>query len=348
MANDRTRTTLRDVARAAGVSIGTASNAFNHPELLAPERREHVLAHARELGYAGPDPAARRLRTGRTGALGLVFTDRLQLAFEDPPATSFLGGVAQAIEPAGLGLLVVPAAPDRDAAAEVARQAAVDGFIVYSVPTGDPRLEVVLERGLPAVTVDQPRDSPTPFVGIDDRAGARSAAAHLRDLGHERVAVLAFASSADNAGVLPFELTMERLQGYREGLGAAWDSERVRVCFPREEAARATAALLATDEPPTAVLAMSDELALGALGAAREAGVDVPNDLSIVGFDDSSTARLAVPALTTVHQPVGRKGETAAKLLLPSLRDAGRKPRRRRVILPTEFVVRGSTAPPSS
>jgi DNA-binding LacI/PurR family transcriptional regulator len=348
MATGTSRPTLRDVARAAGVSIGTASNAFNHPERLAPARRDRVLEHARALGYAGPDPAGRRLRTGRAGALGLVFTDRLTLAFEDPAATCFLGGVAGAIEPAGLGLLVVPVGTDREAAAEIARQAAVDGFIVYSVPTGDPRLRVALERGLPTVTVDQPRDTPTPFVGIDDRAAARTAARHLRDLGHERIGVLAFASSPADAPELRFELTAERLKGYRQGLGPAWDPGLVRVCLPSSaaEAGRVATDLLGADDRPTAILAMSDELAVGAMGAAREGAIDVPTDLSIVGFDDSSTARLAVPALTSVFQPLGRKGEEAAQLLIPSLQGDGRKPRRRRVILPTELIIRGSTAPP--
>src|SRR4051812_30909340 len=104
--------TLRDVAQAAGVSVGTASNAFNRPELLSEASREKVLAQARALGYAGPAPVARRLRTGRSGALGLVFADRLPLAFEDAAATCFMGGIAGALEPVGLSLLVIPAGPD--------------------------------------------------------------------------------------------------------------------------------------------------------------------------------------------------------------------------------------------
>ena len=119
------RTTLRDVAAAAGVSIGTASNAFNRPELLSEAMRERVHAEAGRLGYAGPDPVARRLRTGRAGALGLIFTDRLPIAFEDQAAVVFLGGVARELEDSGAGLLLIPTSESREEGARVVRAAAV-------------------------------------------------------------------------------------------------------------------------------------------------------------------------------------------------------------------------------
>src|SRR4051794_7721693 len=183
------RPTLRDVAECAGVSLGTASNAFGRPALVSGGAHERVLAAARALGYAGPDPAARTLRTGRTGALGLVFTDSLRYAFTDTAATLFLRGVAAGVEERGAGLVIVPASPAPAEAASLVRESAVDGFLVYSIPTGDPRGVAALERSLPIVTVDQPRHPGTPFVGIDDRAAARGAAEHVRRLGHARVAV---------------------------------------------------------------------------------------------------------------------------------------------------------------
>src|SRR5918999_3755307 len=140
--------TLRDVAAAAGVSLGTASNAFSKPELLSDAMRERVLSKARLLGYAGPDPAARRLRTGRAGALGLIFTDRLQFAFDDEAAVIFLRGVEKTVENASAGLLLIPTSPTREEGSRVVRGAAVDGFIVFSTPTGDPPLEAPLPRGL--------------------------------------------------------------------------------------------------------------------------------------------------------------------------------------------------------
>jgi DNA-binding LacI/PurR family transcriptional regulator len=229
------------------------------------------------------------------------------------------------------------------------RNAAVDGFVLYSVVRTDPRVEAALARGVPVVTVDQPRDLPTPFVGIDDRAAARDAAAHLRDLGHSRVAVLAFVTALDREGKLVLDLSVERLAGYREGLGSAWDEGAVRTCRPNatEPARRATRALLGARQPPTAILAMSDVLAMGALEAAAELGVAVPERLSVVGFDDSLAAVLASPPLTTIAQPHEEKGRLAAEWLLEAIE--GREEdgdSRRRAILPTELVLRDSTAPP--
>jgi DNA-binding LacI/PurR family transcriptional regulator len=350
MTGGRRRIRLRDVAEHAGVSVGSASHAFGRPELVSDQVRARVLASAAALGYAGPDPAARRLRTGRAGALGLIFSERLRYQFTDPAAPAFLTGVAHALEDASLGLLLVPDSRRRDETAVAVRNAAVDGFMIYSAVRNDPRVEAALARGLPVVTVDQPRDLPTPFVGIDDRAGARDAAEHLRALGHVRVAVLAFVTALDSEGKLVLDLSVERLAGYREGLGSAWDATAVRTCRPNatEPARRATHELLAESRPPTAILAMSDVLAIGALQAAAELGVPVPDRLSLVGFDDSPTAAFATPPLTTIAQPHEEKGRLAAEWLLEAIerREKGEEgDARRRAILPTELVLRASTAP---
>jgi DNA-binding LacI/PurR family transcriptional regulator len=339
--------TLRDVAAGAGVSLGTASNAFSRPELLSEQMRERVLGEARKLGYAGPDPAGRRLRTGRAGALGLIFTDRLPYAFDDEAALVFLRGVANILEAAGPGLLLIPTSPTRAEGARVVRAAAVDGFIVYSTPTGDPRLEAALERDLPVITVDEPREVPTPFVGIDDRAGARLAAEHLVGLGHRRVAVMSFPEYAGDDETLPFDVTQERLAGYRDGLGSAWDPSLVFIApTNRQETGRRMAGQLLAAEPrPTAVLATSDVFAAGLLRGAADHGVAVPADLSVVGFDDVPLAALTEPPLTTIAQPHEQKGEIAARALLEAL-ESDRRPEPTRTLLPIELVVRGTTAPP--
>jgi DNA-binding LacI/PurR family transcriptional regulator len=346
MANRRIR--LRDVAERAGVSVGSASQAFGRPELVSEKVRERVLAAAEALGYPGPDPAARRLRTGRAGAVGVIFAERLGYQFTDPAAPAFLRGVARGIEEAPIGLLLIPDSRQREEAARTVREAAVDGFIIYSAPQNDPRVEAALARRLPVVTVDQPRGAATPFVGIDDRAAARSAGEHLRELGHERVAVLSFVTALDPAGSLGLDLSVERLEGYEEGLADAWDPALVRTCRPNapEPARAATVELLRLDEPPTAILAMSDILAIGALQGAAEEGVAVPEELSVVGFDDSPAAQHATPPLTTVAQPHEEKGRLAAQWLMEEVEQGGAsRSRSRSTILPTELVVRGSTAP---
>lgn len=344
--NDRGRVRLRDVAEHAGVSVGSASQAFGRPELVSEQMRERVLAAAKALGYSGPDPAARRLRTGRTGVIGLIFAERLGYQFTDPAAPAFLRGVARGMQRAPLGLLLIPDSRYRDQAALTVREAAVDGFIVYSAPRSDPRVETALARRLPVVTVDQPRETTTPFVGIDDRAAARSAADHLRKLGHKRVGVLSFVRALDPEERLVLDISVERLKGYEEGLGGAWDESLVRICRPNAaRPARAAALeLLGERSPPTAILAMSDVLAIGALQAAAELRVSVPDELSLVGFDDSPAASLATPPLTTVAQPHEEKGRLATKWLLEAIGN-GEVGQKRRAILPTELVVRESTAP---
>ena len=343
------RPRLRDVAERAGVSVGSASHAFGRPELVSDDVRERVRAAAKALGYAGPDPSARRLRTGRAGALGLIFSERLSYQFSDAAALSFLGGLAEGMQDSHLGLLVLPDSRFRDAAATTVHAAAVDGFIIYSAPRNDPRVEAALARHVPVVTVDQPRDAPTPFIGIDDRAAARSAAEYLRELGHERVGVLSFISAIDAEGKLALDLSTERLNGYKEGLGSAWDEDTVRTVRRNatEHARRAALELLDRKRPPSAILAMSDVLALGALQAAVDQGVAVPAELSVVGFDDSPAAARATPALTSVAQPHEEKGRLAAEWLIQAIeRATGSRDLHQREILPTKLIVRNSTAPP--
>jgi DNA-binding LacI/PurR family transcriptional regulator len=347
--------TLRDVAAAAGVSIGTASNAFNRPDLISEGLRDRVFEAASALGYGGPDPAARRLRTGRAGALGLIFTDRLPYAFDDEAAVLFLRGLANALENSGAGLLLIPTSPTREEGSRVVRGAAVDGFIVFSTPSGDPRLEAALARGLPTITVDEPYDVPTPFIGIDDRGGAEAAGRHLVELGHRRVAVITFPEYARDDRTLPFDVSRERLAGYRAALGDDFDPGLVLTAYTNHPGTgkRLLAEMLEIDPMPTAVLVMSDALAAGVVRGAVEAGLRIPEDLSVVGFDDVPSAELTNPPLTTVAQPIEHKGELTARAILRAIaRENGDEPSAdpgeapERSVLPTELVIRGTTAPP--
>jgi DNA-binding LacI/PurR family transcriptional regulator len=343
------RVRLRDVAERAGVSIGSASQSYGRPELVSEDVRARVLAAAEELGYPGPHPGARRLRTGRAGAVGVIFAERLAYQFTDPASPPFLRGVALAMHGTPTGLLLIPDSRRREESARTISEAAVDGFLVYSTPRNDPRVEAALARRLPVVTVDQPRDIATPFVGIDDRAAARSAAEHLRGLGHRRVAVLAFITAIDREGRLRLDLSVERLGGYEAGLAGQWIPGLVRTVRPNavEPARKATLELLREEDPPTAILAMSDILALGALEAAAELGVAVPGHLSVVGFDDSPAAAHATPPLTTITQPQEEKGRLATEWLMEEIEDKRPPGWHTRAILPTQLVVRGSTGPPS-
>lgn len=346
-ANDSARpVTLATIAEAVGVSRMTVSNAYNRPDQLSPELRARILEVARELGYGGPHPVARTLSRGETGSIGLVLDYPLTLAFTDDATIGFLHGVAAMCEERALGLSLVPQIAGRDAA--LVRAALVDGFVVYCTPEEDARLQAVYERGLPLVLVDYESRPGRSTVSIDDRGAARATAEHLLALGHRRFGiVLPFDQPATTGREAQDTATryvgIERLAGWGMALEAAgvdWSTVPVASALGSGRAAgrRAAASLLDRADRPTAVIALSDELALGVLEAAAERGIAVPSQLSVTGFDDIAEAGHASPPLTTVRQPHARKGSEAVRLLLDA--QPGES-----VHLPTELVVRASTAP---
>lgn len=354
------RVTLATVARALGVSKMTVSNAYNRPDQLSPALRERVLEAARELGYPGPNPVASTLRRGKSGAIGLAFDDNLSYAFTDPAQIVFMQGVSRECERAGVGLLIVPGSPRGSNALDLIRTALVDSFAVFCDYEGDERINVLRERGLPFVLIDSPHVPDAPSVGVDDRGGARLAAQHVLALGHRRIGILCFCLRPDTpeGPLLPdwestsgYYPTRERLIGYREALTAAgidWADVAILQCpgadlaqnSAADEGYRLAGRLLDRAQRPTAILAMSDELARGAIRAATERGIAVPAQLSVVGFDDTPEAAHSAPPLTTIAQPLAEKGARAARLLLAPTIDPGT-----RIELPTQLVVRASTAP---
>jgi DNA-binding LacI/PurR family transcriptional regulator len=349
--------TLNDLAAALGVSRTTVSNAFNRPDQLSQPLREKILDASRELGYPGPDPVARKLRTGRAWAIGVLFGDTLPYAFTDAAAIAFLRGIAQICELKHAGVLLLPAV-DEPATGRMIREAAVDGFITYCLPDASPVTPYVLQRGLPAVSVEQWRTDGMSSVEIDDRNGAAAAARHVLELGHRQIAILSLdlrpdghrgRVSAARRRHMSYGGTARRLQGYESALEEAGiDSASVPVFEcpgnDRELACAYVAAMLRQRRPPTALLAMSDELALGAIQAAREHGVEVPQQLSVIGFDDAPAASLWRPGLTTVRQPLTEKGRLAAETLFRLAEEPTAAAEHHH--LETQLVIRDTTAPP--
>ena len=352
------RVTLTRIAGELGVSAMTVSNAYNHPDRLSEALRDRIFETAERLGYQGPDPVGRSLRRQRTDVVGVLYSNPLSYAFDDPAAVSFLGGLSSVTEGADLGLLLVPAAggASRERDPRAAAQAAVDGIVIYSMSDEEPLLMAALRRRLPAVVVDQPRREGVPFVSVDDEGAARTAAEHLLYLGHERFAVVSFGLSPDgHQGIADsdrqerttFRVSRMRLRGYRAALEAAglpWSGVPVYECqgSTKDLGYRAAEALFRSEQEPTAILALSDQLALGAMEWMAERRICVPLDVSVVGFDDIPAAASAVPPLTTVHQDHAEKGRLAGRLLVSQLHDedapsAGP--------LATHLVVRDSTAP---
>jgi DNA-binding LacI/PurR family transcriptional regulator len=345
------RVTLQTVADAAGVSRSTVSNAYNRPDQLSAELRGRVLDTARKLGYAGPDAAARSLRSGRAGALGVLFTETLSYALSDPYAVEFLRGLASVAEAHGTGLLLVPIdETDPEAASTATRQAVVDGFCLECVDETSPIVDVLLSRGLPLVSTTKLHHHDVAFVGIDERAAARAAAGHLAQLGHTRVGVIVDGRPPfDAQGFVPMERattdavdmnSAERVLGFRDGLPDARLDVVAARRNARESGREAAALLLDRRDRPTAIITVSDVLALGTLDALAQRGLTPGRDVSVVGFDDIPAA--AEARLTTVRQPAFEKGRRAGVVLLEP--EAASETE---VLLPTELIVRASSGPPA-
>ena len=330
----------------------TVSNAFSRPDQLSPALREKILAAAAELGYAGPDPAARTLARGSTGTVGILFHGTPRHALSDDLAALFLAVVAEELGRDGLALTLLPNLGTRDV--EPVRDVAMDGAIIYSCSPVDEHVEWLRRRQLPLVLVDQPPDDRFPSVNVADRAGACAAATHLVEFGHRRIALLAAEGTRDGTSrANPDDryVPRERLRGWRDALGPAGITPVPRyVERSGGEAAYAAAReLLAAPDRPTAVLAFSDTLAADVLRAAADLRLRVPADVSVIGFDDSPLARRLTPALTTVRQDAVAKGSTAAAELVAAIRArrTGDAAPARHHLLATELVLRDTTAPPA-
>jgi DNA-binding LacI/PurR family transcriptional regulator len=349
------RVTLQTIADRVGVSRMTVSNAFSRPDQLSPALRARILTTAEELGYAGPDPAARALAKGSTGAIGVLLTDSLQVAFTDEFATGFLAAVSGALAPTGLALTLLTTSPQQHAVIP-ARDVAIDGALIYSCDPGSAATAWLRRRNLPMVLVDQAPEAGVPSVNIDDRGGARASAQHVLDLGHRRVAILSSSAIGPFGRLSVAQLeglantTRARLDGWLDVLLPAGVTPVILQHRPYSPEADAAAAreLLALPERPTAILCFSDAIANTVVRTAQQLGLRVPEDLSVVGFDDSPVAARLEPALTTVHQDVAAKGSAAVAALTAEIRrrTAGGSDRSTadEVLLPTRLVIRDSTS----
>jgi DNA-binding LacI/PurR family transcriptional regulator len=338
------RVTISEIARRAGVSKTAVSFAFNNPSRLSEATAKNILAIAEELGFV-PNPVARSMSTGRTGAIGVLVPQPLPEVFRNPFLPAFLEGVGEICTKARLSLMLAP--PIEGSMRRAIDNAAVDGFLTLGLEEFKSTMVVLRQRGVPYVTVDSDPIEGAPGVNVDDEGGACSVMRHVLAAGHREIVIIAI-RSGKQAHFREYVGTLRnRINGYLAALdeiGATIDGRKVRLLESpaTEQGGReAMIRVMKATRKPTAIVAMSDIIAIGAMREAIDRGVDLPKDMSFAGFDDVPLAAWARPPLTTVAQPACRKGQLAAELLLQRLEG---KSDAVHYLLPAELVVRSSVA----
>ncbi len=328
--------TLEEIARQAGVSRSTVSRVLNkHPNVSA-DARERVLAVTQRLDFT-PNVLARSLAGGRTNVLGLVIPMGVSTLFTDPYFAILIQGVASACNAHDYSVMLWLAEPEQERRViqKILQGGLIDGVVVSSMLIDDPLIKALLDRQMPFILVGRhPTDQRVSYIDVDNRNSAREMVAYLLRLGYCRIATV--------TGPHNMIAGADRLEGYQMAL-----RERGIVPDPAliasgdfTEAGAYTATRRLLPHEPDAIFCASDAMAVGAMRALREAGKRVPEDIGLAGFDDIPVAARMEPPLTTVRQPIHRTGSVAAETLIDLIEEGESRPRR--VILPTELVIRSS------
>jgi DNA-binding LacI/PurR family transcriptional regulator len=331
--------TIRDVAKHAGVGVGTVSRVLNDSASVRESTRLRVLSSIEELNFS-PSSAARQLSSGRSMALGIAVP-----FFTNDSVVRRVQGVVSILSESAYDLVLFDVennAGREDVLSSIAQRTMVDGLLIISMLPHESDMERFVDAGIPAVFVDA-HHGDLPSIIVDNKRGGRQAAQHLIDLGHYRIAYLSdYPDNTFNSSPVH-----DRYAGFRGALADAGlpfpVNYYVECAVDREDARRKAQRLLSLDEPPTAVFAYCDIQAIGVLEAARNLGLQVPGDLSVIGYDGIQAAEFV--QLTTVRQSLYDSGVLGAQLLLQII--AGNRPEQMKIVLPTELVIRATTAPPA-
>lgn len=311
--------TMADVAAAAGVSLSTVSLTYSGAGPISDDMRDRVLAAAADLGYHGPSPQARALRSGRTGVVGLIVGTEMARYFRDPLSLAVLDATVDALGAAGKGVLLLPTSHAGEG--ELVETAAMDGAIVLRNATGgEPFVESLSRRGIPAIFTEAP-EGVTPAVNLEDAEATASLIRQLAELGHTRIGAVTLpwrpetrttVVDGDWHDVVTASVARTRLTGF--------DLAGVEPCVVVEarsslveEGIEAARIALAHPSAPTALVCQSDVLAAGVIVAAREQGLTVPGDLSVTGIDAITLPWLAPTEITTAFQDAVAKGQALAR-----------------------------------
>ena len=342
-----TKITISEIARRAGVSKTAVSFAFNYPERLSEDTLRRILTVADEVGYA-PDPVASNLKTRRTGCIGILVPQPIPIMTRNPYLLTFIEGVGDVCHESGMSLMLVP--PLKGNLRRAIVRAAVDGFLTLGLETFRGTMVVLQQRGVPFVMVDSDPTPDIPCVNIDDEAGAYAAMSYTLARGHREIAI--FGIRSGHAGdYRKYAGTLQRrIAGYARALaehGLSLDAPNIHLLECECDAAggyEGLHALWQSRWQPTAIVAMADVIAIGVMQAARELGVRIPQDLSLIGYDDSRLSENPRIDLTTIHQDAPEMARQSVELAVQMLVDG--PSRASDVVLEPTLVVRGTTAPP--
>jgi len=334
--------TIKDIADKAGVSKTSVSYAFNYPERLPKETVQKILDVAKELRYI-PNPIARSMISGRVGAIGILLPMPIPEIIPNPFMSEFLFGVSEVCASLGFSIMLIP--PYEGSMEQAIGKAMVDGFLTLGVEKNTEVMNILERRNVPYLMVDSEPIEGVPAVNIDDYQGAKDAMNYILEKGHRNIVIVGIKSESNRRYQEYVGTLKTRIDGYLEALNKfniRIDSNQVKLteCETTLESGKMMFnKIWESDIKPTAIVAMCDISAIGIMTAAQESGIVIPNDLSIIGFDDISCASFVSPKLTTIRQPIYVKGELAVNTLIKCIN--GKKDISHHV-LPTKLIIRES------
>ncbi|HLY28452.1 MAG TPA: LacI family DNA-binding transcriptional regulator [Aggregatilineales bacterium] len=331
----KTPQTIHDIASLSGVSAATVSRVLNGNTNVREETRQRVLDAMRKVNYH-PNQSARSLSNRRTDCIGLVVPNLQVNIFTDPYFPTIILAISERIQENGYALMLGLGHDERVLYNQFVERQMVDGVLIVSSQDGDWLTSALLDSHIPCVMVGRPNALETSYADVDNRLAAQHAVEHLIRLKYEHIATI--------AGPQTMTAGEDRLGGYEDAIDLHGLPRRedyiVYGDFTEARGYRAMVDLLALDPRPDAVFCANDVTAIGAIQAIRQAGLSVPEDIAIVGFDDMPLASQVSPALTTIRQPIAITGQTSVRLLLERIADPELPTQR--ILLPTELIVRQS------